>query len=64
LFSFFGFRSSVGWMCALRTASPDWHSFARWSWSEATAPSPQITGGKKQSEERAALFGVRVHLLC
>jgi len=54
----------VGWMCALRTASPDWHSFARWSWSEATAPSPQITGGKKQSEERAALFGVRVHLLC
>jgi len=43
LFSFFGFRSSVGWMCALRTASPDWHSFARWSWSEATAPSAGIT---------------------
>jgi len=43
LFSFFGFRSSVGWMCALRTASPDWHSFARWSWSEATAPSFDFT---------------------
>jgi len=25
---------------------------------------PQITGGKKQSEERAALFAVRVHLPC
>jgi len=24
----------------------------------------QITGGEKQSEERAALFAVRVHLLC
>jgi hypothetical protein len=24
---------------------------------------PQITGSKKQSEERAALFTVRVHLL-
>lgn len=24
----------------------------------------QITGGKKQSEERAALFAVRVHLPC
>jgi len=24
----------------------------------------QITGGKKQSEERAALFAVRVHLHC
>jgi len=47
LFSFFGFRSSVGWMCALRTASPDWHSFARWSWSEATAPSNKLTGGRR-----------------
>jgi len=46
LFSFFGFRSSVGWMCALRTASPDWHSFARWSWSEATAPSLGLTRAK------------------
>jgi len=27
LFSFFGFRSSVGWMCALRTASPNWEQF-------------------------------------
>jgi hypothetical protein len=25
---------------------------------------PQITGGKKQSDEGAALFAVRVHLLC
>jgi hypothetical protein len=24
----------------------------------------QITGGKKQSEERAALFAVQVHLPC
>jgi len=37
----------VGWMCALRTASPDWHSFARWSWSEATAPSNKLTGGRR-----------------
>jgi hypothetical protein len=25
---------------------------------------PQITGGKKQSEEQAVLFDVRVNLLC
>jgi len=58
LFSFFGFRSSVGWMCALRTASPDWHSFARWSWSEATAPSPEFTGfyGAQRSKNPVQRF--------
>jgi len=59
LFSLFGFRSSVGWMCALRTASPDWHSFARWSWSEATAPSFEITCVKNKTTNhhlRTALF--------
>jgi|TARA_Y100000310_G_C19985826_1_gene491868 hypothetical protein len=29
-----------------------------------TSPTPQITGGKKQSEERTALIAVRVHLPC
>ena len=38
-------------------------------WFLMTLPSPdclttQITGGKKHSEERAALFAVRVHLPC
>ena len=32
--------------------------------ARAKGITPQITGGKKHSDEGAALFGVRVHLLC
>jgi len=31
--------------------------------SFSTASTPHITGSKKQSEERAALFAVRVHVI-
>jgi len=32
--------------------------------ASGSALSPQITGGKKQSDEETALFSVRVHLHC
>jgi hypothetical protein len=35
-----------------------------WGLVRFGALTAQITGGKKQSEERAALFAVRVHLPC
>jgi hypothetical protein len=36
---------------------------AAMAWREASTPSPHITGSKKHSEERAALFDVRVYVI-
>jgi hypothetical protein len=33
-------------------------------WLKFVGRTPQITGGKEQSDEGAALFDVRVHLPC
>jgi hypothetical protein len=52
----------MAWRVSAGTES-GWQFAAPMARRVASEPSPQITGSKKQSEERAALFAVRVHVI-